>query len=276
MLRLVCLLLIAVAGAAGAGPLEIFGTAISQEEGGAPLPTGFTHVPGETLFFSFRVQGYQASPDQKMRLHYRLDVFDPQGVRVVETVKAVLEAELAPQDKDWKPKVRAEISLPSLAPSGTYKIAVEVTDELARSKAAKEVAFEVRGREVAPSNSLVIRNFHFYRSEYATEPLAKAAYRPGDTLWARFDITGYKFGPENKLDVGYGIAVLNAAGKQLWSQAEAAVERSQSFYPKHYVPGSMSLNLQPSIRPGEYAIVVMVKDAIGEQSYQTRQTFTVE
>lgn len=262
--------------AQGAVPLAIVNTAIEQTEGGAALPAAFEHVPGEILFFSFQVQGYQASPDQKIRLRYKIEAFDPKGIPIVQPFQRPLEAELAPQDKEWKPKVRQEIALPPLAPSGTYKFVVQVADELAKTVATREVPFTVRGRSVPPSETLVLRNFGFYRSEDATEPLRKAAYRPGDAVWARFDITGFKHGPANRMDVAYGIAVLNAEGKQLWAQPEAAVERSESFYPKAYVPGSMSLSLQPSIRPGEYAIVVTVKDAVGGQTYEEKHSFAVE
>ena len=259
-----------------AGPLAVVSPAIEQNEGGSPLPPSFEHVPGEVLFFSFQVQGSQVSTDQKIKLHYKVDVFDPLGVRIMETVQAPIEAELAPQDKEWKPKVRHEIPTPPLGLSGTYKIAVEVTDDLAHATATRDVPFLVRGRNVAPSETLVIRDFRFYASEEASETLPKAAYRPGEAVWARFDITGYKLGPGNKVDVAYGIAVLNSAGKQLWAQPEAAVERSESFYPKRYVPGSMSLNLQPNIRAGEYAIVVTARDAIGNQTCEAKGTFTVQ
>jgi hypothetical protein len=262
--------------AGAAGPLAIVSTAVEQSEGGSPLPESFEHIPGEVLFFSFQIQGYQVSADQKIKLRYKLEAFDPAGVRIMPAAEVPIEAELAPQDKEWKPKVRRDIPIPPLGPSGKYRIAVEVTDELAKTSASKDVTVLVRGREVAPSDMLVIRNFRFYGSEEASEPLPKAAYRPGEAVWARFDITGYKFGPGNKVDVSYGIAVLNADGKQLWAQAEAAVERSESFYPKSYVPGSMSLSLQPNIRPGPYTLVVTARDAIGGQAFEAKETFTVE
>ena len=34
-----------------------------------------------------------------------------------------------------------------------------------------------------------------------------AVYQPGDTLWAKFDITGYKFGENNRFSVDYGLAI---------------------------------------------------------------------
>lgn len=259
-----------------AGPLAIVNPRISDSDGGAALPPSYTHVPGETLFFSFQVDGYKATSEGKLLLRYTVDAFDPAGVRLEEPVTAEVAETLAPQDKAWKPTVRLEIVIPPLADSGAYKITVTVKDEIGGATATQDVPFEVHGHQVEPSATLVIRNFRFYRSEQATEPLRKAAYRPGDAVWARFDIAGFKYGEGNAIDVSYDVAVLAPSGKVLWSQPDAAVEKSQSFYPKRYVPGSMSLNLQPNIRPGEYGVVVTAHDRIGGQTYEARQNFTIE
>ena len=244
-------------------------------EDGAPLPAGFVFGPGEVLFFSFQVTGYKAA-DDKVHLSYRVNVYDPAGVRVMEPIKGVVEAALAPEDKEWKPKVHPEIGLPPLAGSGTYKIVAEVADEIAKTEAKKEVAFTVKGHEVAPSESLVVRNFRYYRSEEEPEPLREAVYKAGDAIWARFDITGYKFGDGNMVNVSYGIAVVNAEGKVLFAQDQAAVEQGGSYYPKRYVPGQMSLTTQSNMRAGDYWIVVKVEDRVGGQKYEGREKFRVE
>ena len=44
----------------------------------------------------------------------------------------------------------------------------------------------MRDRDVEASDKLVVRN-HFYRAR--TTGARGCVYRPGDTLWARFDIT---------------------------------------------------------------------------------------
>jgi len=266
------------AGMAGAAEpaLEIVQPLISQSDGGTPVPPGFAHVPGAVLFFTFQVAGYHRSPDSKVHLTYTVDTLDPHGVRIEETVKNDIAAELTPQDKDWKPKVRMEIPLPPLGDSGTYKIVIHVQDEIAKAGAEKTLAFEVSGHEVEPSDTLTIRNFRFFRGEDDTEPLPKAVYRPGDPVWARFDIIGFRYGARNAVDVSYGIAIQTSAGRVLWSQNDAAVERSESFYPKRYVPGAMGINLQSTIRPGEYTIAVQAKDAVGKQEFEGKYKFTVE
>jgi hypothetical protein len=106
--------------------------------------------------------------------------------------------------------------------------------------------------------------------------LRTAVYRAGDPIWARFDIIGYKYGEGNHVEVGYGIAVLNAQDKVLFSQDQAAVEQGGSFYPKRYVPGQMSLTTQSSMRAGDYFIVVKVEDRVGSQKFEAREKFRIE
>src|SRR5262249_55288708 len=127
-----------------------------------------------------------------------------------------------------------------------------------------------------PSDTLVVRNFHFYRNEDSTQPLEKSAYKPGDGVWARFDLTGYKYGEHNNIDVSYVTSVIAPGGKVLWTQPEAATEQSESFYPKRYVAAAMGINLQKNIKPGEYTIAVQAKDAVGGQTVESKFTFTIE
>jgi hypothetical protein len=70
--------------------------------------------------------------------------------------------------------------------------------------------------------------------------------------------------------------VVAPGGKVLFTQAKAAEEKSLSFYPKAYVPGSMNLSLQKNIRPGEYTIVLTTRDHIGNQTHEDKGAFTIE
>jgi hypothetical protein len=183
---------------------------------------------------------------------------------------------LAQEDKDWMPKVRQTIQVPAFAPSGLYRIAVWVKDDIAGAETRKELQFQVRGRTVEPAAKLTVRNFHFYRGEEDKEPLTVAAYRPGDTVWIRFDITGFKLGDQNRFDVGYGISVLRPNGQGLFQQPDAAGEQDQSFYPRTYVPAGLSLNLTKDLTPGQYTVIVTARDKVGNQSGEARETVTVE
>jgi hypothetical protein len=272
------ILLVAVLPAllAAAPALDIVRPIIAQSDGGAPTPTAYEHIAGETLFFTCRIAGYSKSPEEKIHVTYSVQAFDPKGVPIVELYKNELATEVTPQDKEWMPKIETEVQIPPLVASGAYQIVVKAEDVLAKTTAELAVPFQVRGHAVEPSDTLVARNFHFFRGEDDTQALDKPIYRPGDGVWAKFDITGFKYGPSNRVDVSYVTSVIAPSGKVLWTQPEPAVEQSESFYPKRYVAASFGINLQATIRPGEYTIAVEVKDAIGSQTGEIKQTFTVE
>lgn len=245
-------------------------------EDGADVPPGFTFVSGQALFLDFQVEGFRVSANKEVRLECTIESLDPRGLAIMEPVKTVADTTLSEQDKTWKPKIRQQINIPPIAIPGTYKIIARLKDNLSSQSVSKELTFDVRARTVEPAPTLTVRNFHFYRGEDDANPLPAAVYRPGDTLWARFDIVGYKLGEGNQVDLDYGIAVTDAAGKVLFSQPNAAVEKSSSYYPKPYVPGSMNLSLEKNIRAGQYGIVITVRDHIGNQNQEAKQAFSVE
>lgn len=207
---------------------------------------------------------------------FSVQAFDPKGVPLTELYKDEFADEVSPQDKEWMPKIETELAIPPLVPSGAYKIVVKVEDLIAKASAELAVPFQVRGHEVEGSEALVVRNFRFFKNEDDPQALAKAIYKPGDGVWAKFDIAGYKYGEKNKIDVSYVTSVIAPSGKVLWTQPEPAAEESESFYPKPYVAASFGITLQPNIRPGEYTIAVQAKDAVGNQTVEAKATFTIQ
>jgi hypothetical protein len=223
-----------------------------------------------------RVAGYTKTDNEQVDLKYSVQAFDAKGVALDEIYENELKAEAGPQDKDWQPKIATTIAIPPLAAPGEYKIVVKVEDVVAKASSELAVPFKVRGHEVEPSDTLIVRNFQFFRDEEGTKPMEKPVYHPGDGVWARFDIIGYKFGAKNKIDVSYVTSVIAPGGKVLWTQPEPAAEQSDSFYPKRYVPAAMGINLTKTIRPGEYTIAVKCTDAEGKQNYEAAFPFTIE
>ena len=274
MRPLLLALLPAVLSAAPA--LEIVRPIVSQMDGGAPAPAGFEHVAGEIIWMQCRVAGYSKTEKQEVHLKYSVQAFDPKGVALDEIYQNELKTEVSLQDKEWLPKIATSISIPPLAGPGAYKIVIKVEDVVAKANAELPVTLKVRARDVEPSDTLVVRNFRFFRDEDGNQAAPNGIFKPGDGVFARFDIIGYKFGPKNKIDVSYITTVIAPGGKILWTQPEPAVERSDAFYPQRYVPAAMGINLQKTIRPGEYAIGVQAKDAVGGQTYEARFTFTIE
>lgn len=269
-------LLVALAISASAAELQIVRPIVSQEEGGAPDPQGFSHIPGETLFFTCRVANFARSPESKIHVAYSIEAFDPKGVPLDPAYKNEFVDEVGPQDKEWMPKIQTEISIPPLAPSGAYKIVAKAEDLLAHKTAQIEIPFEVRGHAIDPTDKLTIQNFHFFFGENDSQPMPQPVYHQAQSVWVRLDITGFAYGPGNKIDVSYQTSFLNAEGKVLFAQSEPAVEQTESFYPKRYIPAEFSVTLGKNLKPGVYTIQVQVKDAVGNQSYEGKETFTVE
>jgi hypothetical protein len=262
--------------AAAPDVLKIVGPVISRTDDGVNEPAGSQYSAGEVLYFSCRIANYARSPDQHVQLAYSVQAFDPKGVPLMEVFKNEIAEEVAPQDKEWQPKISTSIAIPPAVQPGTYKITVNLEDVVSHAKASLDVPFLVRARVVPATDKLAVQNFHFYRSEEDTKPLDQAVYQVGDSVWVRFDVTGFQCGPNNHVDLSYVFSVLAADGSALWTSPEPVTDQGESFYPKPYVSGAFSIRVQSAVKPGEYAIGVKATDAVGKQTVDAKQPFTVQ
>src|ERR1039458_8802744 len=140
--------------------LEVVRPIIAQSDGGIPVPAGYQHVAGETLFFSCRIAGYAKTTEEKVHVTYSLQAFDPKGAPLTEIYKNEMITDVAPQDKEWMPKIATEIQIPPLVGAGTYKVLVKIEDLVNNTKTELGVPFEVRSKIVEPSDTLVVRNLN--------------------------------------------------------------------------------------------------------------------
>jgi hypothetical protein len=263
-----------------ASTLVVERMAVHQYEDGPLLPSSYEFLPGETVHFSCRLTGYQIDKsdeeNQRVKLNWRLQALDPAGVVLDKPKEGRIEGRVLPEDKNWVPKFLAEFTIPPFADSGDYRIAVQAKDELGGSEVHADLTIRVHGHDVEPSDTLVARNFRFLRAEDDSVGLREPVYHPGEMLWARFDVLGYKFGDNHLFSVDYGLAVEDATGKQLFAQPEAAEESHESFYPQRYVPGVLSLSLDKNVPAATYTLVVTVRDKLGNQTWEERQKFQVQ
>ena len=268
-----CLLLIAQDG-----KLKIEQGSLALSEDGTPVPPDSQFLPGELIFFSARVSGFarQGEEPPKMFVSYQLETRDAKGVLLLPVETGKIANELSPEDKQWRPKIRATLALPPLAGSGRCTLALHVKDELNQAEANFTMPFDIKGREVAPSETLIVRNFRFLRGEEDREPLQTPAYRPGDALWARFDMTGYKLGEKNAYDIDYGLTVYRPSGGVALQEPHAAADKNESFYPQPYTPGILNFNIPKDMAKGRYRLVLTVHDNLGGQAYEAREEFSVE
>jgi hypothetical protein len=228
----------------------------------------------------FQVSGYQVEKkgeeSGEVRLSYEVELIDETGVPLTPPEKGKIEDETSPKDKDWLPKRRVSFQLPGFLAEGHFKLRITVNDNLSKASATREFAFETSGHKLKPSTELGVQRFVFYRNDQESDPLEVPSYRAGDTVWARFDITGFKTGPGNRYQLEYGIAALKPDGSVLFKQEKAAELAAESFYPAQFVPGILSLTTTKELIRTEYTIVLTVRDLIGKQVQESRQTFRIE
>jgi len=268
--------------AAAEKPLAIVHPVFARSEDGPPEASDEEFVPGETVYFSCLLEGYRKvdKPDdygkQNVSLKYEIRTHDKNGLLLKPIQEGKIETTVTQEDKDWKPKLRDTIVIPPLADTGEYQVEVKVSDVLAKTDSGKTAVFHIKGRDVASSDTLTVRNFRFLRNEDDAKPLPVAAYRPGDSVWAKFDMTGYKFGEKNQVDIEYGLTVLREDGSVAYQDPQAADQKIESYYPQRYQPGELNLNLAKDQPLGKYTVVLAVRDHVGNQTYETRETFSVE
>jgi len=263
-------------------PLAIVRPVFARSEDGPPEASDEDFVPGETIHFSCQAEGYRKvdKPNdygkQDVSLKFQIEVRDKSGAMLKPVEEGKIETTVTPEDKDWKPKLRDTIVVPPLADTGEYMVLIKLSDKLAKAAVEKTAVFHIKGRDVAPSDALIVRNIRFLRNEDDAKPLRVAAYRPGDSVWARFDMTGYKLGEKNQVDIEYGLTVLGEDGSVAYTEPQAANQKIQTYYPQRYQPGELNLNLAKDQPLGKYTIVLAVRDNLGNQMYETRETFSVE
>jgi hypothetical protein len=259
-----------------AGPLRIIHVGVRQIEDGPAVGDRVKFVPGETVYVSFDVENYTRTKDESVSISWIVDAADPKGVPIVPPAPGKKQANLTPEDKDWLPRIRQSIAVPSPAPGGDYSVHIQITDENSKQTAVADTKFTVSGAEFIPVKALELRSFGFYRTEDEPQPLMTATYSSGDTMFARFQIVGYKYGPQNAIEVTYGISIVSPEGKVLYTQDPAVEEKSAAFYPRPYIDSNMNLSLKPGTKAGEYTLVITAHDKIGHQDVEIRKVFRVE
>jgi hypothetical protein len=267
---------LAVAIPLSAQTLKVTHAVVSQSEDGPAAGKGVEFQPGDSAFFSFQVENYRSGITGKVQLTGHTQAFDTWGTPIIPRDEEMIGTTLAEEDKNWKPKMRLQFQIPSIAPAGSYTIRFDAVDQQSHQMAEGELAFTVAGKPVEKVSSLAIHNVGFYRSQEDESPLKTIAYRAGDMLWVRFDIFGYRYGDQNSIDVGYDVAVLGPDGKELFAQENAAVEKSQAFYPQPWVPSGFNLELKTGMSPGVYTLVLTARDAVGSQTSVEKAQFRIE
>ncbi|HVY93298.1 MAG TPA: hypothetical protein VHA14_11135 [Bryobacteraceae bacterium] len=254
--------------------LKLTNPVAAQYDDGPPL--GAMRLrPGEVVYFSFVVENYARSADRKVDITGHIQVFDPRGIPVAPADEIPMITSLSEEDKQWKPKLRSAVSLPPIAPPGTYKVKFDATDNQSHQSASGEAAFDVEAKLVAPAPTLTIRELNFFRKQEDTTPLITPAYHAGDTISVRFFIVGYKTGEQNSIDCSYDVELLGPDGASIMKKEDAAMEKSTAYYPQPYIPGIFNLTLKPTTPKAAYTVVITAHDNVGNQTATAQSKYQV-
>lgn len=272
-------------GLAAAPPqpgLAIVNAGIESEEDGPFVPADYTFLPGQYVYFTFQISGYKVKGDEysgprEMSLAYKVQVLDEKDVPLVKEQTGEVAQEIGSEDKNWLPKKRFSALLPPLIGAGKYHLHLSVQDVFAKSETAADFPFLLGGKKVESATGVHVQDFRFLRSDQDGPGLEIPAFRPGDTVWARFDMMGFKPGSDNSVDLAYGVSVLRPDGRVLFTQESAAEQkREASFYPPQFIPGVLSVTTTHDLPRGEYTMVVAVHDRDGNTNTEVSQKFRIE
>ncbi|MDQ2711661.1 MAG: hypothetical protein M3Y24_05390 [Acidobacteriota bacterium] len=261
--------------------LAVINAGVSSSEDAPFVSSSYRFLPGDNVYFTFEIAGFLIRAEQrgevrKISLHYEIEPQDETNRPLAPSSPGDIETELSPEDKNWVPKRRVSFMIPSFVAAGSFHIHVLVKDLYGKAETARDYPFHIGGIEVKKPPAVTIQNFRFERGENDTEPLSVPAYSPGDTVYARFEITGYRLGPDNNHRVAYGVTVFGPNGKPFIKEPKAADLESKSFYPAQFVPGNVELTVGKNSAHGEYVVVVTVRDLLANQQYETKQAFSIE
>ena len=275
-----CLALAAPARAQPAEPdtkgqqgLELVNLDLLDRRDGFAIPSHSRFLPGETVHVYFQIAGYRVAREYRISLSYELRAVDPEGRSFYTAEGGKIDVELAPQDKDWMPVVRYSPRIPDHAGGGTYSIQIAVRDELAERSVSVQLPIEVDGSRVQSADQLLVRNFEFMRAQGGT-PLEDPVFDAGEEIWAEFFITGYKTRDDNTYQVESDAWVQDAAGEKLFD-FEPAGEAGSPFYPRLWLPAKLRLELDESIPSGRYAVVLRLRDRVGDADAVERYDFRI-
>ncbi len=261
--------------------LAIVEAGIERSEDAPFVSAGYQFFPGDYVYFVFQIADFAINSDERnevrtISLSYEITPEDSSGTALCPASSGKIETELSPQDKNWMPKRRVSFLIPSFVAAGEFHVHAAVKDLIGKTETSRDFPFHIGGVQIQPSSTVAIENFHFFRNENDREPLEVPAYRPGDTVYARFDMAGYKLGPQNEYHLAYGLTVLGPDGKPFIQQPAAAELQTDSFYPAQFVPGVLKLTTPPDATRGEYVVVLTVRDLVGNQSRESKQAFSIE
>lgn len=280
-----CLSLLIVSSSAAAraddNPLAIIDGGVQRSDDAPYVPKDFQFLPGDFVYFSFHISGFATKTNEttevkSLSLEYEVTPRDVNQIPLAEPVEGTIAEDLSKEDKNWTPKRRASFLLPSYVAAGQFNIHVVVRDLIAKTEAERDYPFLIGGVQIANAATIQAESFVFLRNQDDEKALDLPAYAPGDTVFAHFQMIGFKNEAGNTYKLSYGVKVLRPDGKVFLEVPNAAQISSSSFYPAQFVPGELQVNTPKDAAHGAYVLTLTVRDLVANQSFDLQRSFTIE
>ncbi len=193
-------------------PLQIVSAGVETSEDAVFVTSSYRFLPGDYVYCQFQITGYavqkkEESEIRKISLTYEITPQDSKGVALAAPVGEAIKEELGAEDKNWMPKRRASFLLPSFVAAGDFRLHIVVKDLIGKTAVERDLPFHIGGTVVGPTDALNVQDFQFLRKEDDNDALDVPAYAPGDTVYARFTMTGFRLGAANEYQLSYGLTV---------------------------------------------------------------------
>ena len=253
--------------------LELVNLDLLDTRDGFAIPLESRYVPGETIHLYFQIRGYRVGDADRVHLRYELEALGPAGRLFYWDDEGEFDVELAPQDKNWMPVVRYSPRIPHHAGGGTYSIGIVVEDVLAGTVVETAVPIEVDGTRLGSADELTVRHFHFSKKENG-DRLVDPVFNAGDEIWAAFFITGYQMREDNSFEVESDAFVVNGFGERMFA-FQSVGGQGRPFYPRLWLPARIRLDLDEDMPPGDYEVVLNVRDGVAGADATRRYGFRV-
>ncbi len=265
---------------AATGELRVAYTSYSRYGGGAPMPQPITFLPGDQVVLRAKIAGFRTAElsyqEYRVKLSYEVSAVDFRGLVIGKTKKGELDEPVHKEDKEWLPTLEYKFLIPPLAEYGAAHVRLRIRDEVSQKETAYEESILVNGKRLPALASVGVINFGFYRRQEDASALPSGVYRPGDTLWAKFDVAGFRIEADNHFHAECDVQVRDAEGKVLFAQPNAISRDAKPDYPERYLPGIFSLEIRPGTPKGQYAIAVISRDQLSGQSSESVFPFAID
>lgn len=265
---------------AATGELRLAFVAYSRYEGGPALPQPVTFLPGEQVVMRAKIAGFRVAEagfqDFRVNLSYDVSAVDARGIPVGKLKDGEIKEAVHKEDKDWLPTLDYIFLIPEMAEYGETRIRLRIRDEVSQKEQVFEQSILVNGKRLPALDSIAVIQFGFYRSQQDASPLPAGVYRPGNTLWAKFDLAGFRLEDNHRFHAECDVQIRDAEGKVLFEQPQALSKEATPEYPQRFLPGIFSVEIKPGTPKGRYAIAVIARDRLSGDTAEAVFPFDID